>query len=154
MKENDFVGKPVVSMSDGAKIGKVRDMVFKGLDLTSLVVNGERGEGLLPIGLIGTNGPDAITIESYTVVDWNAGRLQDPDSRNTHDLRKLSVVDADGNMLGKMHELTMNAKGRVEEISVRTEGVFGIGAHETLVAASRVRAIGTDMITVEKAPKH
>jgi len=151
MREKDLINKQVVSMADGAKVGTVKDLIFDGLDLKALVVNGERGEGLLALSNVGKNGPDAIMIESYTVIDWNVGRVAAPESRNTQDLRNLEVVDAAGNMLGHMHHFTMDSKGRLEELSVRTEGVFGIGASETLVAASRVRAIGANMITVEKA---
>jgi sporulation protein YlmC with PRC-barrel domain len=153
MKDKDFIGKAVVSMGDGAQVGTVKDLVFRGLNLAALVVDGECGEGLLPYGSVGKNGPDAITIDSYTAIDWNAGRVVEPDSRSTHDLRKLSVVNAEGQILGHMHDFTMNSKGHVQKIYVRTDGIFGIGAHKEVVAGSRVRAIGSNMITVESARK-
>jgi sporulation protein YlmC with PRC-barrel domain len=153
MKDKDLVGKKVVSMADGAQVGTVKDLVFHELELTALVVRGERGEGLLPYKDLGTNGPDAITIESYKQVDWNAGKSLDPESRSTHDLRKLSVMDADGNLLGHMHDLTMDEKGHVEDMSVRTDGILGLGSHETVIPAGRVRAVGADMITVDGDPK-
>jgi sporulation protein YlmC with PRC-barrel domain len=148
MNDKDLMGKAVVSMADGAQVGIVKDLVFRGLDLDSLVVRGERGEGLLPYTSLGKNGPDAITIESYTVVDWNAGPGLGPESKDLHHLRELSVMDADGKMLGHLHDLTMDAAGHVQDIAVRTDGVFGIGAHETVIPASRVCAVGTNMITV------
>lgn len=150
MKKEEYVGKKVVSIADGAEVGKVKDLVFQSLKLTALVVKGERGEGLLPQGDISANGPDAITIESYKLIDWNAGSAMDSESRTTHELEKLKVMDAEGNLLGHMHHFTMNAEGEIEHISVRTEGVFGLGAHETTVPSTKVRAIGEDMITVEK----
>jgi|GEM_PF-1874504 len=153
MRDKDFLNKTVISMTDGAVIGKVKDLIFHDLDFSSLVVNGERGEGLLPFSSIGKNGPDAIMIESYTLVDWNAGRSLVPDSRTTHDLRKLSVVDGQGNMLGHIADFTMNSKGHVQEFVVRTEGVFGIGSQETVVPQSKVRAIGSEVITVEAETK-
>ena len=151
MKENEFVGKVVVSMADSAQIGKVKDLVFRGLQLSALVVKGERGEGLLPFTSIGANGPDAITIEAYTQVEWNAGSAMDTECKTTHELGKLKVMDDQGNMIGHMHDLTINDKGQIQEISVKTDGVFGIGAHETLVPSSKVRGIGNDLITVESA---
>jgi sporulation protein YlmC with PRC-barrel domain len=154
MNDKDFINKPVIAMADGAKVGTVKDLVFQGLELASLVIKGERGEGLLPYASIGKNGPDAITIESFTLVDWNAGRALAPDSRNTHELRKLAVMDADGNNLGHMDDFTMNAKGHVEDIVVRTQGVFGIGSQETVVSHSKVRAIGPEIITVERVGKN
>lgn len=151
MKHKDFVGKRVVGMADGAEIGKVKDLVFTGLKLTGLMVKGDRGEGLLPYDSVGANGPDAMTVESYAVIDWSAGPELAPESRTTHEIEKLKVIDAEGNMIGHMHDYTMSASGLIEEISVKTDGVFGIGAHETVVPAASVRAIGTDMITVETA---
>ena len=149
MKYKDLVGKNIVGMADGAQVGRVKDLVFDGLDLTALVVAGERGEGLLPFKSLGANGPDAITIESYTLVDWNPGRILDPKSSDIHELCKLEVVDADGNMLGHMHDLTLDDKGHVEDIEVRSQGIFGIGAHETVIPGARIRAVGPKLITVE-----
>ena len=113
------------------------------------MVRGEHGEGLLPFRSLGTNGPDAVTIESYTLVDWNAGRSLDPDSKNTDELRKLSVVDSEGNMLGHIHDLSMDSFGHIDDVDVRTEGVFGIGARHTSIPRSNVRAVGPNLITVE-----
>ncbi len=149
MRDKDLVGKSVVSMADGARVGTVKDLVFHGLNLQALVVKGERGEGLLPFVSVGANGPDAITIESYTLVDWNKGPGLGPETMDIHRLRKLSVVDGNGKMLGHLHDLTMDTAGHVEDIRVRTEGVFGIGAHETVIPASDIRALGADLITVE-----
>lgn len=151
MKSKVFIGKKVVGMSDGAEIGKVKDLIFTGLKLTGLVVKGDRGEGLLPYDSLGANGSDAMTVESYAVIDWSAGPEMAPESRTIHEIEKLKVIDAEGNMIGHMHDFTMSASGLIEEISVRTDGVFGIGSHETVVPSSRVRAIGTDMITVDSA---
>ena len=67
MKSKVFIGKKVVGMSDGAEIGKVKDLIFTGLKLTGLVVKGDRGEGLLPYDSLGANGSDAMTVESYAV---------------------------------------------------------------------------------------
>ncbi len=149
MRYKDLVGKSVVSMADGAVIGEVKDLVFRSLDLDALIVHGDRGDGLLPFTSLGTNGPDAITIESYTLVDWNKGPTLGPETSDLHHLRKLQVVDDTGKMLGHLHEITMNANGHLEDISVRTEGVFGIGAHVTVISRSHVRAVGPDLITVE-----
>jgi sporulation protein YlmC with PRC-barrel domain len=152
MKEKELVGKSVVSLADGARVGAVKDLVFHGLTLGALVVRGERGEGLLPFDCAEAIGPDAITIESYTLVDWNKGPALGPESTDLNQLRKLKVVTADGRDIGQFHDLTMDSTGRVESISVKTEGVFGIGGHETIIPASGVRAIGPNLITVESSP--
>jgi sporulation protein YlmC with PRC-barrel domain len=149
MNEKDLLGKSVVSMGDGARVGKVKDLIFRGIQLHSLVLRGEKGEGLLPYERIGKNGPDAITIESYTMVDWNVGKISEPETREIGDLRKLSVVDSDGKMLGHLHDLELSESGLIQEVSVQTEGVFGIGAHKTRFRGSQIRAMGPKLITVD-----
>ena len=59
IREKDLMGKAIVSMGDGAKVGTVKELVFQHLTLSSLVVRGEHGEGLLRYQDIGANGPDA-----------------------------------------------------------------------------------------------
>ena len=149
MKQKEFVGKRVVSLADGVEIGKVKDLVFTGLNLSALVIAGERGDGLLPFESISANGPDAITIESFQLIDWNAGSTLTPESRTTQEIEKLKVIDAKGTMIGRLHDFKMNPNGWIEEIYIRTDGVFGIGAHETTVPSSKVRAIGAFLITVD-----
>lgn len=148
MKDKDLVGKSVVSISDGAQIGTVKDLVFYDLVLKSLLVKGDRGEGLLPFTSISSNGPDAIMVDSYAAVDWSTGTVPDPNSRNGHDLRKLDVMDSSGNALGQVHDYSMDATGHVHQIDIRTEGVFGIGAQKTIIEGAQVCAIGPDMMTV------
>ncbi|HLK17188.1 MAG TPA: PRC-barrel domain-containing protein [Fimbriimonadaceae bacterium] len=153
MKDSDFIGKRVVSLADGAQVGTVKDLVFHELELTALVIRGERGEGLLPFADLGKNGPDAITIESFTLVDWNAGHALQPDGRTTRELRELSVFDANGKKLGHIHDFTMDVSGHVEDFAVRSGGVLGIGADERVIDGSQVLALGEDLITVKASPK-
>ncbi len=140
-------------MDDGAKVGTVNDLIFRGVEMVSLVVKGERGEGLLPYERVNENGPDALMIDSYTAIDWSSGLTLEPGTRSVHELRKLSVVDAEGNLLGRLHEFTITPKGRMEDLYIKTEGVFGIGSHESVVSQSRIRAFGPDAITVEMGKK-
>jgi sporulation protein YlmC with PRC-barrel domain len=154
MRDRDFVGKVVVSMADGAQVGRVKDLVFNDLNLSALVVQGDRGEGLLPFPSLESNGPDVITIASYSVLDWNPGDALEPSPRTIHDLRKLTVVDSDGNVLGHIHDFTMDAVGHVQEIDIRTEGVFGLGAHKTVIDGAQVCALGADLMTVKIAPSN
>lgn len=152
MNETTLVGKRVVSLGDGAQVGTVKDLVFHGLLLKSLLVKGEHGEGLLPFASILKNGPDAITIDSYSLIDWNAGKSIEPNNVTSHDLYKLTVVDSEGKDLGKVHDIVLDPAGSIQELVVRTEGVFGIGSHETVVPKSGIRTIGAALITVDAQP--
>jgi sporulation protein YlmC with PRC-barrel domain len=152
MTEKDLLGKAVVSMGDGARVGKVKDLIFHGIQLQALVIKGERGEGLLPYERIGKNGPDAITIDSYTMVDWNGGTISDPESQEIGELRKLTVVDSNGKMLGHLHDLDLSESGLIQEIFVQTEGVFSIGAHKSRFAGPQIRSMGPKLITVDATP--
>ena len=136
-------------MGDGTRVGSVTDVLFNGLDVNSLVVHGDHGNGLLPYRDVLSNGPDAITIESSTLIDWNAGPESDVEGKGAQHLRKLAVMDADGAMLGHVHDMDMDEPGHVENITVRGDGIFGFGGHETRIQTSRVRAVGPKMITVQ-----
>ena len=152
VKDKDFLGKKVVSVADGVQVGTVKDLVFDDLNLSALVVQGERGEGLLPFAALQNNGPDAVTIPTLSAVDWNPGNALAPKSRKLHDLHKLTVMDEQGTALGHIHDFTMDAGGHIQQVEVRTEGVFGVGAHKTFIEAGQVCAIGPKLMTVKSAP--
>jgi sporulation protein YlmC with PRC-barrel domain len=149
----DLIGKPVVSLEEGAQVGRAKDLVFQGLELQALVVQGEHGEGQLPYADIRTPGPDAITIESSSLIDWDPGQGKESSGKGRSEFLELAVVDAEGNNLGHVHDLNFDLTGQVEDIAVRTEGIFGIGAHETTIPRSQIRAVGPKWITVETLSK-
>jgi sporulation protein YlmC with PRC-barrel domain len=151
MRDKDLIEKSVISIADGERVGVVKDLVFLDLNVLGLLVMGNHGQGLLPFSKLESIGPDAIMVASTSVVDWNAGSVLVSGGRNTRDLRKLSVVDSEGNFLGHIHDFNMDSTGQIKEINIRTEGVFGIGSQRTMVEGAEVCGIGSDVITVRAA---
>ena len=148
MKLRDFKGKSVVSIDQGQKVGTVLEAILHSLQVTDLVLKGEHGEGLLPFRRIHSIGQDAITVQTGAEVEWNKN-TSEPGSISGEAYLKLPVVDTQGTVIGEVHDAIVGPSGAVESIEVRRGGVFGIGAHETVIPRANVRAVGEKLITVD-----
>lgn len=145
----EFVGKKVVSMSGGAIIGVVEDVLINtdNLCATAFAVSGEPGKGALPFDQTLGIGPDAVTVETAEAIHWKldatltAGRL-------AKEIKGLPVVNVSGTTLGHVHEIQLFGDC-VSSLIVRSGGVFGIGAEEIVVATSTIRSIGPKLVTVD-----
>jgi sporulation protein YlmC with PRC-barrel domain len=154
MKISDLRGKPIVSMTDGERVGTVKDVLIDTgkLQATALVVGGGRGKGFLPLDRVKSFGPDAITIEDTDGIQWATGQLHDETGREASELMKLHVMDGSGTVAGAVHELTFDLpSGNVVTLNVRKGGLFGIGAETVDVAVSDIVSIGASLVTVKQA---
>ncbi len=146
----DVRRKPVVSMSDGLKIGDVDDLV---VDISRWAIPefhlAAKGiHGLLPLVKIKGIGPDAVTIETADAVDWTgkaSGRL-------FSEIKELTVVDGTGTILGHLTDLKFDLDGAIESLEVQRGGVLGIGAHVNIVKPAEIRGVGDRLITVDITP--
>ncbi len=155
MKISDLIGKPVVSMADGEKVGVVKDLVIdpEKLHATAFLLGGAPGQGFLPLEAVKSVGADAITIESAHLIKWATGQLSTATGREACDLKNLTVVDGSGTALGKLLEIYIDLpSGRIVSLHVSGGGVFGIGGHSTDIPAANVRTIGASLITAEPPP--
>jgi uncharacterized protein YrrD len=146
----DLRRKPVVSMSDGLKIGEVEDLI---VDVSRWVVSefrlAAKGiHGLLPVSHVKGIGPDAMTVESADAVDWTGK----PTGRLLTQVKELTVVDGSGTILGHLTDLKFGNDGTIESMEVHRGGVLGIGVHITVVKPSEVRGVSDRLITVEISP--
>jgi sporulation protein YlmC with PRC-barrel domain len=152
MKISDLRGNAIVSMSDGERVGTVRDVLIDTgkLQATALVIGGRPGQGYLPLDGVKSFGPDAITIENADGIQWATGQLHDDSGREAGELMKLHVMDGSGTSTGTVHELTVDLpSGNVLTLSVRKGGVFGIGADNVDVPVSDIVSIGPSLVTVK-----
>jgi sporulation protein YlmC with PRC-barrel domain len=149
MNAQELIGKPVVSISDGARVGTVKDLLVDtaGLSIAGFLIGGAKGDGRLQFDQIKANGNDAITIENVSSVEWNIGRPANSERRMT-DFLELAVINEAGSALGNIHDVLIDDSGRIESLAMREGGVFGIGSHRTSVPRTDVRAVGERMITV------
>lgn len=150
MKPEEIIGKPVVSLDGGMRVGKVKDLILKDLSVASLLIDGDNGGGILPFSCVSAIGADAITIQNTEQILWNSPTTGQGET-TLHDFLKLNIVDAAGTALGHADHVTLDATGKMQELVLHSGGVFGIGAHEQLIPAANVRAVGPKLITVDAA---
>lgn len=145
----ELSGKPVVSMSDGIKVGTVKDILIdtENLAVTALLVSGSSGVGGLPYVQILAIGPDAVTIEDANSIFWASAHKPGP-GREGNDVKGLTVVNAAGEALGSVHDIELFGD-HVSGLEIRTGGLFGIGATDTHIPAEDIRSIGTKLVTVD-----
>lgn len=155
MNISELIGKPIVSMIDGEKVGVVKDLLIDSeqLKVTAVLLGGIPGQGLLPYEQVKSVGLDAMTIESAQAIQWSTGQLATATGRPMHDLKKLPVMDSSGTELGGIQDIEIDVStGRLQSIKVGGGGVFGIGGHSTVVAIAQIRTIGAAMITADVPP--
>jgi len=150
-KVSDLIGRPVVSMAGGIKVGAVKDVLIDTDTLTAsaLLISGDSGRGGLPYAQILAIGPDAVTIENADTIFWASANKPGPGTE-ANDIKGLPVVNVSGTTIGNVHDLELLGD-RVHSIEVRTGGVFGIGAHDSLITTPDIRSIGPKLVTVEIA---
>ncbi|CAN5653987.1 hypothetical protein BH11ARM2_BH11ARM2_26370 [soil metagenome] len=151
-KVSELVGKSVVSLSDGVKVGTVKDVLIDTGTMVAgaLLVAGDSGRGGLPFAQITNIGQDAITIETAQAVFWASANTPGP-GREAGEIKGLPVVDASGTVVGNVHDIDL-LNNRVQSLIVRSGGVFGLGANDSVVPVSAIRSIGAKLVTVEVAP--
>ena len=152
MNVRELKGMAVVSLADGAKVGKVEDVLIESspFRVTALVLEGPSGQGLLPFASVRSLGEDAVTIESSAPIQWSSGQVPGSSARRVDEVLGLKVVDAAGTMGGTVHDVDFDAStGAISSFGVRSGGVFGMGAEEHTVSVSGVRGLGTSLLTVE-----
>lgn len=151
-KVSELVGKAVVSLSDGIKVGTVKDVLINTDTMVAgaLLVAGDSGRGGLPFAQITSIGQDAITIETAQSILWASANAPGSE-RGANEIKGLPVVDASGTVIGNVHDIEL-LNDRVQSLVVRSGGILGLGAHDTVVPVSTVRSIGAKLVTVEVAP--
>src|SRR3984957_5326579 len=86
--------KAVVSMDDGKRVGYIFDLLIdpQKLKLVALVVKGDNGQSVLPIGQIKNVGTDAITVDGMESTQSEANSI--PGVRAFSEFHGQNVVDS------------------------------------------------------------
>lgn len=150
-KVSELLGRNVVSMAGGEKVGTVKDILIDtdSLTATALLIAGESGRGGLPFAEILAFGPDAITVEDTKSVFWASATKPGP-GREAAEIKGLTVLNAAGVEIGTVHDIEL-VGNRVHSLEVRSGGVFGIGASDAAVTNHSIRNIGPKLVTVDVA---
>jgi sporulation protein YlmC with PRC-barrel domain len=151
MRASTLKDKPVVSMADGAQVGTVEDVLFDPaeLRLMGLALRGQSGKSILPFDSIRSIGADAVMVESAAETQGAGGQAIQDTMRGLGEITSLSVVNAEGTLLGKVKEVEIDEDGRLAQLEAHRGGVLGIGGTDVTVPPSAIRSIGPKLITVD-----
>ena len=152
MKASTLKDMPVVSMTDGTRIGTIQEVLFATtpLGVNSLVLSGQGGKATLPFSDIRSIGNDAVTIDNREATHAFQAPGAPENLRSLRDLTRLKVVNAEGTYLGDVQEIEIDQRtGQVGEFIAHRGGMLGLGGTTIHVPASAVRGIGPKLLTVD-----
>ncbi|MHB8646312.1 MAG: PRC-barrel domain-containing protein [Thermomicrobiales bacterium] len=150
-----LIGRAVVSIADGEKVGTVADCEF---DLTQrmmlgLLIGGDGGifnrgkPSFVPFNQVHTFGRDAVTIADTSGITVAEGA---PHAAATLSDLKKRVVTMGGDVIGDGDDLTFDDQsGAIIALQLAPQGGFlGIGAATHLLPIDEIVECGRDVITV------
>jgi uncharacterized protein YrrD len=159
LNARSLIGRAVVSVADGEKVGAVSDVQF---DLGQRIVLGllMGGDGglfnreklsLVPFGQVHTFGRDAVTIGDKSGVTVAEGAPHDAAAR-LHTIKKR-VVTTGGEVIGDGDDLIFDdTSGTVTALQLAPQGGFlGIGATTHILPTEDIVEFGRDVITVHES---
>lgn len=153
MRTDTIYGLAVVSIADGARLGRVDDLLFdaRGLRLTALVVaTGARRRVTLPFGELRQIGADAVTVPSARSVEGYGDLFAG--LPNLDRLRRLKVVDEAGTLLGAVRDLDIDPRtGQLTAVDVHHGGFLGVGGRSSAVARDDILSLGDVMVISSRA---
>ncbi len=147
MKAAALKGAPVVSISDGTKLGYVADVLFdtRGLRIGALEIKTEGHRAVLPFDQISVLGDDAITVPDRSSIEGYEQLFAGLPNLNR--IRRLKVIDDAGQFLGEVADLAIDvSSGRILEFTVHRGGMLGLGGTTVAVPVEAVRSIGDVMV--------
>jgi sporulation protein YlmC with PRC-barrel domain len=152
MKASTVKGMPVLSLTEGARVGNVKDVLLDtaALRVTMLLLSTSDGESMVPFEKVRSIGSDAVTIESTAATEGATGQTAVVGNRAVGEILGLPVTSADGAHLGSVHDLEFDGRdGRLTELAVHKGGMLGIGGTSLTVPASAIRSIGPKLVAVD-----
>ena len=156
---HSLIGRAVVSVADGEKVGTISDMqVDLGRRVVlGLLVGGDGGlfnrgkPSLIPFGQVRTFGHDAVTIADKSGITVAEGAPHD--TAATLGSIKKRVVTAGGVVIGDGDDLTFDdTSAAITALQLAPQGGFlGIGATTHVLPMEEIVEFGRDVITVHDA---
>ena len=151
-----LVGRAVVSIADGEKVGAIANFQidFTQRAVLGLLIGGEGGllrreaASFLPLDAVRTFGRDAVTIADKAAVVVASGAPHDR-AATLDDLKKR-VVTVGGEVIGDGDDVVFDDQsGTITALQLAPQGGFlGIGATTHVVPAQEIVEFGRDVITV------
>lgn len=156
LNARSLIGRAVVSVADGEKVGAISDMqVDLGQRIVlGLLMGGDGGlfnrekPSLIPFGQVHTFGRDAVTISDKTGITVAEGAPHDTAATLTS--VKKRVVTSGGEVIGDGDDLIFDdTSGAITALQLAPQGGFlGIGATTHVLPMEDVVEFGRDVVTV------
>ena len=144
-------GMVIVSLVDGAKLGRIDEVLFetRPLRATALRAAGDGQGFVLPFAQLKTIGADAVTVESGRVTQTASKEGAFSGLPGLGALTKVNVVDEAGTLVGTIRGLALDpATGRVTGIPVHQGGLLGLGGATTTIDPAATRGVGDALLTM------
>jgi uncharacterized protein YrrD len=159
LNARSLIGRAVVSVADGEKVGAISDVQFDlGQRIVlGLLIGGDGGlfnrekPSLVPFGQVRTFGRDAVTIGDKGGITVAEGAPHD--AAETLQSIKKRVVTAAGEVIGDGDDLIFDdTSGAVTALQLAPQGGFlGIGATTHALPIEEIVEFGRDVITVRES---
>jgi sporulation protein YlmC with PRC-barrel domain len=151
MRSATLKGMSVVSIAEGARLGRVDDLLIDTAErrVVALHCSDQGRRFIVPFQHVRNIGKDAITVESSQVTQIEGQGAQAPNTLRLDDFLKLKAVDESGTLVGTVSQLDIDAiSGQLVSLDVHKGGVLGLGGTTTTVAAEQILAVGPEIVTV------
>jgi sporulation protein YlmC with PRC-barrel domain len=142
-------GVAVISMTEGARVGRVEESLFdpQTLHLAALRIKGDAGEFLVPIAKVQSIGTDAVMVDSSAVAEVSGTATAA--LLGWDDLKRHQVVDEAGTLIGTMRNLDIDPVTRnATQLVIHKGGFLGLGGETTAIPVEQIARIGDELITV------
>jgi len=150
MHSDKLKGVAVVSITEGARLGRIEESLFdpQTLHLEALSIKGDNGSFIVPMDKVRSIGTDAVMVESSAATQTTAG-LPATALLGWGDLKQRKVVDEAGSLLGTVSNLELDTvTGDAVSLVVHKGGMLGLGGETTEIAVGQIKSIGSELITV------
>jgi len=158
VRSHDIIGKPVISVSNGQKLGVVDDLLIDPATMRVAVVLLSKG-GLInrevvaiPVDDVEAWGQNAIMVNSPEAVLRREELIDHENWVSAADkVRSRPLVTVDGTRVGQVDDILIDRDGYVTlyELSEGTKGISSTDKEKRVIPANTTRAIGNDVIVVD-----
>jgi sporulation protein YlmC with PRC-barrel domain len=154
MNATDIKGKAVISVTNGARLGRVDDVLFDAgsLAIAAFRVSAEGQQALIPFAQVQSLGSDAVMVPGDDVAQWITTSSAGEGLISFDALKGYKVLDDAGTLLGTPQALEIEpTDGRLRQLQVHKGGVLGMGGQSITVPGSAIASVGADVIVVRAA---
>ena len=151
MNAADIKGKAVISIANGARLGRVEDVLFdpQGLAIAAFRVSAVGQQAVIPFDQVHSVGSDAVMVPGDDVAQWITTASAAEGLISLDELKHRKVVDDAGTFLGTPAAIEVAAQdGRLRQLKVHKGGLLGMGGETTTVPGGDVTGVGPDVIVV------